>query len=132
MMVGWLDAELGRPDAAARALSQLAADDFAVVRKDLTWLAVITGCAEMCVAAPDRAIAEGIRDRLLPHRGVFVTVASAAWLGPVDYYLALTDVVLEDRDAARKHFDEAEAALDRLPAPAWLLRVRDRRRQLNV
>jgi len=63
---------------------------------------------------------------------VFVTVASAAWLGPVDYYVALTDLVLEDRDVARRHFDEAEAALERLPAPAWLTRVRDRRAELGV
>jgi class 3 adenylate cyclase/tetratricopeptide (TPR) repeat protein len=132
MMMGWLDAELGRPDDAADVLAQLAADDFGVVRKDLTWLAVIAGCAEMCAAVPDRAIAEGIRDRLLAHRGVFVTVASAAWLGPVDYYLALTEVVLGERDAARDHFDEAEAALDRLAAPAWLARVRDRRAQHNL
>jgi class 3 adenylate cyclase/tetratricopeptide (TPR) repeat protein len=132
MMMGWVEAELGRPDAAARVLAALAADDFAVVRKDLTWLAVMAGCAEICVAAPDGAIAEGIRERLLPHRGVFVTVASAAWLGPVDYYVALTDVVLGDRDAARRHFDDAEAALERLPAPAWLNRVRGRRHELNL
>jgi len=132
MIVGWIDAQLGRSDAAAGVLSELAADDFGAVRKDLTWLAVIAGCAEMCVAAKDRAVAQAIRDRLLPHRGVFVTVASAAWLGPVEYYLGLTDLVLEDRDAARRHFDEAEAALDRLPAPAWVARVRDRRAELGV
>jgi hypothetical protein len=92
----------------------------------------MAGCAEMCVAAPDSLIAEGLRDRLLPHLGVFVTVASAVWLGPVDYYVALTDVVLGDRDAAGAHFDDAEAALDRLSAPAWLNYVRGRRQQLGV
>ncbi|MBV8303650.1 MAG: AAA family ATPase, partial [Acidimicrobiia bacterium] len=74
MMVGWLDAQLGRSEAAARILGLLAADDFAAVRKDLTWLAVMAGCAEMCVAAGDRTIAYGIRDRLLPHAAGFVTV----------------------------------------------------------
>lgn len=132
MMWGWVDSHLGRPDRAGEVLAQLAADDFAVVRKDLTWPAVMAGCAEMCSAAPDAVIAKGIRDRLLPHRGVFVTVASAVWLGPVDYYVALTDAVLGDRDAARTHFDDAEAALERLPAPAWLNYVRARRQQLNV
>ncbi|MBV8160874.1 MAG: hypothetical protein JO265_08125 [Acidimicrobiia bacterium] len=130
MMVGWLDAQLGRSEAAARVLGLLAADDFVAVRKDLTWLAVMAGCAEMCVAAGDRTIAYGIRDRLLPHAAGFVTVASAAWLGPVDYYLALTDVVLGEPDAAADHFDAAAAALERLPAPAWLTHVRDRRTQL--
>jgi hypothetical protein len=132
MMMGWVDGQLGRRDAAARVLTDLAADDFAAVPKDLTWLAVMAGCAEMCSTVSDGAIARGIRDRLLPHLGVFVTVASAAWLGPVDYYVALTDVVLGDRDAARAHFDAAESALERLPAPAWLERVRDRRREFNA
>ncbi|MBV8981331.1 MAG: AAA family ATPase, partial [Acidimicrobiia bacterium] len=132
MMWGWVDSHLGRPDTAAAVLAELAADDFAVVRKDLTWPAVMAGCAEMCAAAPDPVIAEGIRERLLPHRGVFVTVASAVWLGPVDYYVALTDVVLGDRDSARVRFEDAEAALERLPAPAWLNYVRARRQQLNV
>jgi tetratricopeptide (TPR) repeat protein len=132
MIMGWVDAELGRSDAAAAVLAELAADHFAAVRKDLTWLAVMAGCAEICVAAPDRAVAQAIRDGLAAHRGVFVTVASAAWLGPVDYYLALTEVVLGDGEAARAHFDDAEAALESLPAPAWLARVRARRAQLNV
>ena len=132
MALGWLDAELGRPNAAADVLVDVAADDFAVVRKDLTWLAVMAGCAEMCAATSDRGLAARIRDRLLPHRGVFVTIASAVWWGPVEYYVALTEVVLGDRAAARQHFDEAEAALEQLAAPAWLARVRTRRVHLGA
>jgi len=128
--LAWAEAEVGRAGGGADVLAEIAADDFAVVRKDLTWLAVIAACAEICAASPDPAIAAALRDRLLPHRGVFVTVASAAWWGPVEYYLALTEVVLGELDAARQHFDEAETALARLEAPAWLARVKARRAQL--
>jgi tetratricopeptide (TPR) repeat protein len=118
-----IQCELGRVDDARDVLAKLAANDFASLQWDVTWLTGMVLCAEACAELDDAADGAVLADILAPYANQFVTAGPVTFLGSVAQYLARLAVTARNLDEADTHFAAAAAAHTRVGAPAWLVRT---------
>jgi hypothetical protein len=110
-------------DDARDVLAKLAANDFASLQWDVTWLTGMVLCAEACAELDDAADGAVLADILAPYANQFVTAGPVTFLGSVAQYLARLAVTARNLDEADTHFAAAAAAHTRVGAPAWLVRT---------
>ncbi|MGD0595754.1 MAG: AAA family ATPase [Acidimicrobiales bacterium] len=80
--------EAGEPDEAGSVLSDLTRDDFAAVRRDVTWSGELSVLAEVCLAVGDRTAAAALYEELVPFAGQVLVVAWGVYCpGAADRYL---------------------------------------------
>ncbi len=103
-----LYAERGRLEDARREFDVLAADDFAVIHRDLVFLPSMATLAEACARLSDRARASILYDKLLPFADRY-TVAGLGSLfaGSVERPLAILADTMSRLDDAEAHFERA-------------------------
>jgi tetratricopeptide (TPR) repeat protein len=106
----WVAADVGRLDEARERFEQLAADDFASLPRDLTWLAGIALVTLVCHALSDAPRAKVLYGQLEPYSHRNVMPWPIFYMGPVDYYKGLLAATAGDFEAARGHFETALAS----------------------
>jgi tetratricopeptide (TPR) repeat protein len=111
----------GKTDLMRREFATMAADRFANLQQDLTWLSGMAYLAEVCHMLGDRERAAILRELLLPYADHVVGVASGSFsLGHTSRYLALLAATLGDDEAAESNFRKAIRMHERLRASPWL------------
>jgi hypothetical protein len=95
--------EAGENEAGVDDFEQLAADDFAAIRRDQLWFAAHCLFAEACARIGDAARARALYGLLLPYRDRFVQVGMATWWGSAERFLALLAETMGDLAAAAAH-----------------------------
>ncbi|HEV8634284.1 MAG TPA: AAA family ATPase [Chloroflexota bacterium] len=117
---------LDRPDAARAEFEQLAANDFADLPHDLSWLAEIAVLAQTCAYLGDARRAAALYGILRPYDGrVIVASHGDTCQGPVAHYLGVLATTLGRWEDALAHFAAAEAIEARLGARPALARTRE-------
>lgn len=103
-----IELELDRPQEAGRRLRALAADRFAALPKNLSWLAALCLCAEVATTLHDRGTVETLDELLAPYeeRSAVVDWAMAC-LGSVSRYLGLLSSALGRHDEAVDRLERA-------------------------
>ena len=94
---------LGHEDEARAALAALAADGFAALKFDETWLAAVAFLAEAAYALGEAAHAKTLYDLLAPYAGRVAVATSEVSLGAVPRYLGLLAAASGRRDVAVAH-----------------------------
>ena len=117
-----LTAALGHSDEARSALDGLAADDFALLPFDETWLVSMCLLAETASTLEDRARTAEVYERLLPYGDRIAVSYPEICIGPVAHFLALAAATMEHWDDAARHFEEAMETNERIGARSWLAR----------
>jgi DNA-binding SARP family transcriptional activator len=115
----------GEQDEGAALLSELAADRFARLRRDVNWLWAITSAAEACVGLADEAVAQGLYELLsaVPEQSV-VAGPALGFYGPISRHLGLLAATVGDERSAERHFAQALAQLERAGAEPLAAEVR--------
>lgn len=110
----------GRRLEARRELDALAADDFAAIPRDATWLSAMALLANLCGRLEDRSRAEILRRLLLPYRDrIAVNRPLVIAVAPISMCLGVLAEVTGELDAADGHFAEALALSERMRALPW-------------
>jgi hypothetical protein len=109
-------AELGRTDEARKELDQLAADDFATLPRDATWLFAASMLAELCALLGDRSRARRLYELLAPFEGRNAIALGMAYLGPVARHLGLLAMTIGEDERALGHLETARSAAVRMDA----------------
>lgn len=119
-------AETGRRQEAAIELDRQAANRFAGVPRDFTWLVNIAGLAAVCHSVGDRARAEVLYELLLPHAPYLVRVnqIGVGCSGPVAYLLGLLAMTLDRMDEAVRQLEAAITISERIGAPIFAVQAR--------
>jgi tetratricopeptide (TPR) repeat protein len=117
-------ADLGHPAEAHQALEALAADGFAHLSFDETWLANMALLAETASALGDAERGSVLYDLLLPYARVAVSYAELS-TGSVSRNLGSLAAVMERWDDAERHFADALAINERIGARAWLAHTQE-------
>ncbi len=112
--------DLGRREDAAAVFEELARDGFPLPR-DLTWLLAMSVLAMVCAALKDEERARALYERLAPF-GERTGVAGPGVLsyGSVGRYLGLLATTMGSDDLARRHFEDAIAANEKMHARPWV------------
>jgi tetratricopeptide (TPR) repeat protein len=116
--------QVGELDRAREAFEQVAANGFASLGFDSTWLQGMTDAAAVCAHLGDTERARVLWEVLEPYSGQVPVVAFSLATGTVDHYLGLLATTLGDFDEAESRFVAAEAVHARIGAPTWLARTR--------
>jgi tetratricopeptide (TPR) repeat protein len=118
----------GHVDEAAIELERQAADQFARVPRDFTWLANMSGLAAICHAVGDRTRAEILYDLLLPHASYLIRASQigVGCNGPVALYLGLLAMTLGRTDDAVDQLNAAIAISERIGAPVFAAEARSK------
>jgi tetratricopeptide (TPR) repeat protein len=108
-------AELGRSAEAQRQLDDLASDDFAALRRDLSWLVSMSLLAETAAILGDRKRAARLYALLLPYadRVVVIGYGYGCW-GALSRHLGRLAATLMHWEAAEHHFEQALRANEQL------------------
>jgi hypothetical protein len=111
--LAWVNAALGRTDAARELVDRLTRDDLAALRLDANWHAVLDLCEALALLG-DGPRAERLYAHLAPYSGLHAVAARAVvWYGPVDHFLGLLALTAGDPARAEGHLvaalQEAEA-----------------------
>ncbi len=111
-------AACGRLPEVRQAWEQLAAGDFADLRRDpLNFPYDLCSLVELCALLGDQDRAQVLYAQLLPHAGLTICIGGlVAIRGSAARYLGILATVLRRWDAAERHFEEALAANERLGA----------------
>ena len=115
-------------------LTELAANDFSWLRRDVNWLWVVTAAGDACAQLGDGEIAQVIYRLLapLPAQAVISGPALAFW-GPVDRYVAPLAALIGRTEEAETLFNRAIASLDAVGArPLAAATRRDHARALHA
>ncbi|MGH7855868.1 MAG: hypothetical protein ACREQY_00950, partial [Candidatus Binatia bacterium] len=116
--------ELGRNEEARLQLERLAADEFAALPRDGTWLSAMTALAEVAAALGEQRHAAVLYDRLEPYGGRYVVVSFGHGCeGAVSRFLGLLATTLSRFDEAERYFADARARHTRMGAPLLLART---------
>ncbi len=120
-----LYSELGRQAEAHREFERLAANGFADLPRDNSWLIGITLLGEVCAFLADAPRATILYDLLEPYAGHSAVSGGDAVVcsGPVSRILGLLAGTLERWDDAAQHFEAAVTMTRRMGARALLARV---------
>ena len=112
-------------DEGARAhLDELAANEFADLTFEPTWLHIVANCAAVAAHLGDTARAGRLYELMSPYAGQLVTLSSLAYCGSVDHYLGLLAAALGRHQEAASHYQAAAILHRQVGAPAWLARTR--------
>jgi hypothetical protein len=115
---------LGRHDEARSELEQLAESRFGTIPRDGIWLGAISYLAEVAVALGDRSRAATLYELMRPFRHRNVTIGwSSSCTGSASRPLGLLAELLDRRDDAAKHFDDALAKNEAMGAEPWVART---------
>jgi DNA-binding SARP family transcriptional activator len=118
-------AELGHPAEAHQALEALAADGFAHLPFDETWLASMALLAETASALGDAERAPILYDLMLPYADRVAVSYAEISTGSVSRNLGLLAATTERWDDARRHFEDALEANRRIGARSWLAHTQE-------
>ncbi len=111
---------MGRELEATREFAALAADDFASLPRDTTWLTGMILLADVCVHLGDRNRAELLYSKLHPYAGrIAVASPLVVLVGPVDLRLGMLAVTLDRYADAEMHYADALVLSDRMRALPW-------------
>jgi tetratricopeptide (TPR) repeat protein len=116
--------ETGRREPARRMLDELAAGEFAAVRRDFLFPASLAWLSRLVARLRDAERARVLYDLLLPFadRNIVVSLYSPGCLGSAEAYLGLLAVTRGDRAAAIRHLEAGIAANERMGARPILAR----------
>jgi tetratricopeptide (TPR) repeat protein len=114
-----------RLDDAREHLHTLAANDFALVPRDILWNVSMTGVARIAGLAGELEIAERAYDYMLPFRGTVIVAAGIA-RGPVALTLGTAAAALGRFEDAEQLFTESIDLAERLEAPTFVAETRVR------
>ena len=130
--LAWVNAALGRTDAARELVERLTREDLAALRLDANWHAVLDLCEAVALLG-DGARAERLYAHLAPYSGLHAVAARAVvWYGPVDHFLGLLALTAGDPARAEGHLVAAlaeEEAIGAAPRAASTRALLDRARQ---
>jgi class 3 adenylate cyclase/tetratricopeptide (TPR) repeat protein len=114
-------AELDMLEDARREFDQLAADDFAAIAADSTWINCMAMLSEVCCALGDAARAQRLYTRLrhLAHCNV-ISAPTVACYGVVARHLGMLTTTIGDWEAAEGHFEHALEANARQGGVPWV------------
>jgi tetratricopeptide (TPR) repeat protein len=117
-------AELGRSLDAQRLLDSLAADEFAAVRRDMSWIVSMSLLAETAALLRDLPCARTLYQLIRPYaeRVVVVGYGYACW-GSLSRHLGLLAATLSRWEDAAQHFQRALEVNTRLGARLCLART---------
>lgn len=99
--------ELERADETRAAFERIAAEGFAALRYDNTWIHTLALLAEVCAYLDDARRAEWLYASLLPFEGRNAIGGDIICLGAVAHYLALLARTAGRADDAERHFANA-------------------------
>jgi hypothetical protein len=117
----WLCSELGLETETRDAFDALAAQDFADIPRDLSWLLTLSYLARACVFLQDSAKAVRLYTLLLPYRRGNVLVPGATFFfGSVSHALGLLAGLLSRWDDGAQHFSDTLAVYEKMGARPWL------------
>jgi len=118
--LAYIYAESGREQEARSQYELVAANEFAGVKLDGSWLVTITVMAELCARLGDLSRATVLYGLLAPYRDLHV-VAGGGWeySGSVQYYLGLLATTSGESAAAEAHLGQAIAEHERVAAPVF-------------
>jgi tetratricopeptide (TPR) repeat protein len=115
--------ELDRLVDAAALLESAARGDFRQVRRDWSWLGVLSLWSEVAAHLGDATRARTLHGLLAPYADRLVTVGVRPEMS-VAHYLGLLTTAFSRYSDADAHFTAAEAMHRRVDAPCWLARTR--------
>jgi hypothetical protein len=123
----WVNAELGRIDAARADVEWLAPDRYSRLPFDFNWLSSIGECAEAIARLGDADRARELYDLALPYadRALVAGRAVCSW-GSMHRCLGRLAGTLGRHDDACRHYEAAIAAERRAGASVWLVQARAR------
>jgi hypothetical protein len=112
-----VQAVLGRFDEARRTFAELAARDFADLRRDAFYPVSLALAADACALLGDTGRAHTLYDALSPYRGRSVVVGDGvACLGPVAHYLGVLAATMSRWEDASELFAQAVATAEAMGA----------------
>ncbi len=114
--------ELGLVDEARAEFDQLAANDFAHLRRDVSWLPAMVALVQVCAALGDARRAAVLYRLLTPYarRNVVVGTAAAFCYGPASYYLGLLAATMNRPSEAAAHLQDALARSEAMGAQPFV------------
>ena len=119
-VLAWIWAQQGRRTDAEAVVGRLAERQFAVLERDMNWIAAIAELTEACHLLNDAERAAVLYQQLLPFAGRIVTCARGAQAyGPVDYFLGLSAQTTGQPTVARQHLSNALVLSESCGAHAW-------------
>jgi tetratricopeptide (TPR) repeat protein len=115
---------LGRTEVARASLERLAANDFALVPRDHTYVITLATVALTSWRLGERQHARRLYELLLPHASAQASAGfGIVYFGPVDWFLGVLATMLGRRRDAARHFRVALATTRRLGAWPWHART---------
>ncbi len=120
LMVIYCDVQ--READAARLFEIDAADGFALLPRDASWIAAVADLGEVAAHLGDVARAALVLELLSPYAGRLVC-AGPMCEGPIEFYLGLVTAAIGRIDDAAALFSSAIATCDRIGAPFWRARA---------
>jgi tetratricopeptide (TPR) repeat protein len=113
--VAYLHAELGDLPLARSVLERLAADEFAVLPRDVNWMCALAMLAETCAILGDGGVAASLYALLLPfeHHNVVVG-AGAGSHAPAAFFLGTLALTMRRPEDALRHLETARAMIRRM------------------
>jgi len=120
----------GDLDGARSILAEPAANRFADLSFEPTWLHIMCNWAAVAAAVGDAGVAGLLADRLAPYAGQLVSLSSLAYCGAVTHHLGVLEATRGRYAEADAHLAAAEATHQRMGAPLWLERTRAARSHL--
>jgi hypothetical protein len=118
-----LHAEMGAADDARAEIEAVAADGFAALRHDRTWLFSLGCLAEACHRCEVTGRAAELYDILLPYEGRNAIAGPAYYLGPVSYYLGILASSAGRLPTAEQHLERALTAARAAGARPFVARI---------
>ena len=119
--LAWIYSEIGREAEARREFGILAADDFANISRDVSWLLSLSYLARVCAFLGDTHKASLLYSLLLPHKQSNVVVPGAiVFHGSVSHLLGLLATTLSSWADGEQHFLDALAMYTKLNARSYV------------
>lgn len=120
-------------DTARSVVHDLAADGFAQLRQDASWMLAATLLAEVCAGVGDLETAPRLFGTLAPYAGRWaVTASGSVCLCPVSRPLALLAATTGGADAAERHFADAHGQAQAASAVTLVARLERERASLLI
>ncbi|MDP9236728.1 MAG: AAA family ATPase, partial [Chloroflexota bacterium] len=114
-------AEIDSAEEARREFEELAAEGFAALPRDASWLVGICMLIEVCDYFGDVARATTLYDLLLPYAGRNIIVGQPALCtGSASRQLGMLAAVMEQYDVSERHFEDALAFDQKMNARPWV------------
>jgi tetratricopeptide (TPR) repeat protein len=115
----WVLAFEGLLDDARAELDALAANDFADIPHNESWLGSLWALSRACALLDDADRARVLYDAVAPHGDRWYADWASISFGPVVTTLGILCTTLGRYEDAAEHFEAAVAATDAAPSPPW-------------